>query len=189
MSKRKGPGGGAHHPWQPLRRAPAEAFEAIARRMSQRGKDIGLSYEGHDAYYDNDRYAVYVTFWRDTEGNVLDAVKEISFKRHDRQWPNDWRDAMRIKNEVAGPDVEAVELYPAQSRVVDTANQRFLWCYPPGARPTWDGEHLIGFPLGARVDDGEGPDLGATQRPFGPADEPGQSWDEAHASMIDQAQQ
>jgi hypothetical protein len=36
---------------------------------------------------------------------------------------HDWRDLQRIKNQLVGPECEAVELYPAESRKVDTANQ------------------------------------------------------------------
>lgn len=44
----------------------------------------------------------------------------------------DWRDLQRIKNQLAGPEREAVELYPAESRLVDTANQYWLWVLPEG---------------------------------------------------------
>ena len=40
-----------------------------------------------------------------------------------------FRDFQRIKNELVGPECEAVELYPAESRLVDTANQYHLWCF------------------------------------------------------------
>ncbi|MDR3404310.1 MAG: hypothetical protein P4L99_17560 [Chthoniobacter sp.] len=41
-----------------------------------------------------------------------------------------WREFQRIKNELVGPECEAVELYPAESRLVDTANQYHLWVNP-----------------------------------------------------------
>lgn len=40
---------------------------------------------------------------------------------------HDWRDLQAIKNELVGPEHEAIELYPAESRLVDTANQYHLW--------------------------------------------------------------
>lgn len=48
---------------------------------------------------------------------------------HDRMRStrHDWREFQRIKNEVVGPEREAVELYPAESRLVDTANEYHLW--------------------------------------------------------------
>jgi hypothetical protein len=35
----------------------------------------------------------------------------------------------RIKNEILGPEEEAMELYPTESRLMDTANQYHLWCF------------------------------------------------------------
>jgi hypothetical protein len=51
----------------------------------------------------------------------------LSIKRRDKLPVHDWRDLQRIKTELLGPECEAVELYPAESRVVDTANQYHLW--------------------------------------------------------------
>lgn len=60
------------------------------------------------------------------------AVVHLSIKRHDKLPLHDWRDLQRIKNELCGPDQEALELYPKESRVVDTANQYHLWVMPEG---------------------------------------------------------
>ena len=38
----------------------------------------------------------------------------------------DWRHFQRIKNELVGPECEAIELYPAESRLVDTSNKYHL---------------------------------------------------------------
>lgn len=46
----------------------------------------------------------------------------------------DWRHFQEIKNQLAGPECEAIELYPAESRKVDTSNKFHLWCFPPGER-------------------------------------------------------
>jgi hypothetical protein len=51
----------------------------------------------------------------------------LSIKRRDKEVIHDWRDLQRIKNELVGPEHEAMELYPAESRLVDTANQYHLW--------------------------------------------------------------
>ena len=51
----------------------------------------------------------------------------VSVKTHDRKPMRDWRDMQRIKNQLIGEEFEAVELYPAESRLVDTANQYHLW--------------------------------------------------------------
>jgi hypothetical protein len=51
----------------------------------------------------------------------------LSIKRRDKSAVHDWRDLQRIKNELVGPEHEAMELYPAEARLVDTANQYHLW--------------------------------------------------------------
>jgi hypothetical protein len=41
----------------------------------------------------------------------------------------DWRDLQAIKNQLCGDEAEAIQLFPAESRVVDTANQYHLWVF------------------------------------------------------------
>jgi hypothetical protein len=56
----------------------------------------------------------------------------LSIRRNDRAAECDWRILMRIKNEICGEDREAVQLFPGLRRVVDTANQYFLFVAPKG---------------------------------------------------------
>jgi hypothetical protein len=53
---------------------------------------------------------------------------QIGYHRRDRAPIRDWRIGQRIKNQLCGPEWEAIELYPAESRKVDTANEYHLWC-------------------------------------------------------------
>lgn len=90
----------------------------------------------------------------------------ISCKRRDREPLHDWRVKQDIKNAIVGPQCEAAELYPAESRLVDTANQYHLWAFDD---PRFD------FPFGFRerlvLGPGEGPLVpGAVQRPFDVSD-------------------
>jgi hypothetical protein len=69
------------------------------------------------------------------------AVKEmdggfthLSIRRIDRKPCRDWRHFQQIKNQLCGAEREGVELYPAESRVVDCANQFHLWVLPVGLR-------------------------------------------------------
>jgi len=39
----------------------------------------------------------------------------------------DWRHLQQIKNAVCGPEWEAVEVFPAESRLKDPSNARYLW--------------------------------------------------------------
>lgn len=58
----------------------------------------------------------------------------LSIKTRDKAPVHDWRDFQRIKNELIGPEAEGVELYPAESRLVDTSNQYHLWVFDPPFR-------------------------------------------------------
>lgn len=59
--------------------------------------------------------------------------------RHDGGACKEWRHLQQIKNELVGPEYEAMELFPAESRLVDTANEYHMWVH---ADPTFR------FPLG-----------------------------------------
>lgn len=57
-------------------------------------------------------------------------ITHLSIKNnHNNHLAHDWRDLQRIKNEICGEEKEAVEVYPAMSRMVDTSNQFHLWVF------------------------------------------------------------
>jgi hypothetical protein len=59
----------------------------------------------------------------------------MCIRRLDGRPCKDWSDHQRIKNELIGPEYEAVELFPAESRLIDTTNEYHLWVHPnPGFR-------------------------------------------------------
>ena len=74
----------------------------------------------------NDVYQVNVRIIKN-EHSPMPTMFHLSIKRIDRGIIHDWRDLQAIKNEIVGPDFEAVELYPAESRRIDTANQYHLF--------------------------------------------------------------
>ena len=76
----------------------------------------------------NDQYIVYRRRV-DSDKPDVPFMYHLSIKRRDRAPVHDWRHFQRIKNELAGPEWEAVEIYPAESRLVDAANQYHLWCF------------------------------------------------------------
>ena len=81
----------------------------------------------------NSRYHVHI---RRRPSTITEAgyVMELSIRNNDRSARRDWRDFQRIKNELLGPEWEAAELYPAEERLVDSANQFYLFCVPPPYR-------------------------------------------------------
>lgn len=92
------------------------------------------------ATFSNSLYYV-VVFEHPTECGL---VKQLQVSRHDRQPIRSWGDMQRVKNEIAGEDAVAVEVYPAQRDVVDHAHAYHLWILPPG-RDLPFGLHLEGM--------------------------------------------
>lgn len=87
--------------------------------------------------YQNDIYAVEVYRGKCADQLVLNdewigKATYITIKRHDKEICNDWRHFQQIKNELVGKDIEALQIYPAESRLLDTANQYWLFCLPKG---------------------------------------------------------
>jgi hypothetical protein len=87
-----------------------------------------------------------------------ETIVHLSIKRLDREPIHDWRALQQIKNAIVGDESEAMEIYPAESRLVDGANQYHLWCFRPGFRiPVGFDTRLVSN------DDGF---CGSKQRPF-----------------------
>jgi hypothetical protein len=59
----------------------------------------------------------------------------LSIKRLDGARFHDWRLFQDIKNDVAGADRVAIEIYPAEDEVTDTANIYHLWVFHEGIAP------------------------------------------------------
>jgi hypothetical protein len=79
-------------------------------------------------------------FWRTrtyfvcAHRNHDNEIGLVSIRRHDWKPCSDWRDKQAIKNQIVGPEWEAAELYPAESRVQDQGNWSHLWVMPKGRR-------------------------------------------------------
>lgn len=111
-----------------------------------------------DTVFINDIYQVAMRPMEPSEGVKWPPMVHLSIKRRDRQPIHDWRHLQRIKDELVGPECEGVELYPAESRVVDTANQYHLWVL------TQAGTRFpFGFPHGVKTEHARDKSV---QRPF-----------------------
>ena len=78
-----------------------------------------------DKVYMNDVYQVNVK-------NIDGGVTWLSIKRRDKDSIHDWRDMQLIKNMICGEEREGCEIYPAESRLVDTSNQYHIFVLPQG---------------------------------------------------------
>jgi len=123
-------GSPAKRAWQPMTRGTLNPAMAVLR-------------DGSKEAWGNDLYQCVVQY----DGDSRDGAICLTIKRHDRSAVRDWRHLQQIKNEVAGLDREAVELFPDEARLMDTSNQYWLWVAPAGDR--FD----LGFDLGAVADD------------------------------------
>jgi hypothetical protein len=86
--------------------------------------------EDPDEGWYNDVY--YVTLRRrpDKMFETIKGMIQLGIASHDGSARHDWRDFQAIKNQLAGPECEAFELYPAESRLLDPSNYYTLWCFP-----------------------------------------------------------
>jgi hypothetical protein len=84
-----------------------------------------------DEYWNNDTYHITVRRYRkdpvfQSEGGMV----QLGISSLDGTARHDWRDFQAIKNQLAGAECEAFELYPAESRLLDPSNYYTLWCFP-----------------------------------------------------------
>ena len=94
--------------------------------------------EGYVGVFINDLYQV---TYREVEtmlfsdpGTAPRKVAWLCIRRKDSEAVHDWRHLQNIKNDLCGPEYEAMEIYPAESRLVDSCNQYHLWVLPKGLR-------------------------------------------------------
>lgn len=76
--------------------------------------------------YLNNRYSVQISDYRIEDGSVI----HLWIRRHDGKMPSSWSDLQRIKNELAGTDLLALEVYPRVGDLTDQANIAHLWVMP-----------------------------------------------------------
>jgi hypothetical protein len=88
-------------------------------------------------------------------------VWHLSIKRLDKEPIFDWRDIQAIKNQLCGPEIEAVQLFPSEHRLVDTSNQYHIYAFMKLGKA-----RAPRFPLGWTVrSTTDDPGSGAKQRP------------------------
>lgn len=90
------------------------------RMQSKRPKDPSFRYW-------NSRYRVTVT---EAKQSLLKCkCWKMLIIRADQSAHHDYRDYQRIKDDIFGPEAEALELYPARSREVDPSNAFILYVF------------------------------------------------------------
>ena len=137
----------------------AELAPPTTEQLAAFGKDLN-DLIAKDEIWLNSQYQVNVRKIPMPKGWPCDML-HLSIKRLDKESVHDWRHFQWIKNEIVGEENEAMEIYPAESRLIDTSNQYHLFVFSdPAVRiPIGWNERLVG----------EGSSLGSKQRDF-PAD-------------------
>ena len=64
--------------------------------------------------------------------DLPNGITYLSIKRLHKQAIHDWRELLRIKNELTHPMREGIELYPSMARIQDTSNQFHMFVMPLG---------------------------------------------------------
>lgn len=149
---------------------PSEAeIKATARRFRKSEDDVREVYADlvNDVVWVNSRYQVNIREVNTRAGSKWPPMLHLSIKRIDKERIGEehYRDLLRIKNELVGEEHEGVELFPAMSRNVDTANQYHLWVVALSG---------IAFPFGYMEHhmSADTTDTGAKQAPFDDGDLP-----------------
>jgi hypothetical protein len=115
--------------WVPLSLVPnpplTEDSVAEAMRIYQCSREDAVyilrSEDIHSEYWSNEIYQVLRRKFRN-------GMVQLNIRRRDGAADiRDWRHFQKIKNQLLGEECEAVELYPAESRLVDTSNKWHLW--------------------------------------------------------------
>ena len=123
--------------WQDIK----EDFELAGKNLSRKEAKARFRDILKDEIWLNNKYQVNVRYRTgigafDKSGECVNGFEEsagkvawLSIKRRDKGPIHDWRDLQRIKNDVVGEECEAMEIYPAESRLMDTANQYHLFAF------------------------------------------------------------
>lgn len=145
------------NPWTPFERAvmPLPSIGQLMADFKLTGAAArrALHEIEKDEVWLNSRYQVNIRRYPATDDRP--AFVHLSIKSRDKAPVRDWREFQRIKNELVGPECEAIELYPAESRLVDTANQYHLFAVPdPSFRfpfGFFEGRSVMNNPGGGAV--------------------------------------
>lgn len=157
--------------WTPLEPAAVRDMTGNAEYVQRLAESTGYTEEQviaelrralEDEFYRNNLYQVAVRRIEGTAGSP--GMIHLSIKRLDQNPVRDWRHLQRIKNELVGEEYEGVELYPAESRLADSANQYHVWVVD-------DPSFRWGFGFGDRLVSNKARDgTGAVQRPMDAAE-------------------
>ena len=89
--------------------------------------------KGMTKAYSNNRYVVMI--YENSLTTSGPATRCMIQKIDNTPILNHWSEIQKIKNEIFGEEVTAVEYYPAQSKLVDDYNIYWIWIFDSGVLP------------------------------------------------------
>ena len=146
--------------WGEWKFIPSDKYAPIKTKgLVGKAYEEAVEWRKQSLRYENNLYAVNITEVNDeTHGEMW---QWLSIKRLDREIIRDWRHLQRIKTELCGAEREAIEIFPPESQLVDSANQFHLWVLPEGRLLS------VGFRYGRSVATAsQAEHYGARQRAF-----------------------
>lgn len=126
-------------PWsdEKLEREINKLMKAFSHFTYEQAK-ISLHKDIYAETYVNNIYQVAVYRGKDADDLIhVDELKGrcvwLSIKRRDKRPVNNWQDMQTMKNRLVGVNFDAIQMFPAESRMVNTANQYHLIVLPEDA--------------------------------------------------------
>ena len=146
--------------WHPLERNPQwwvdQQAERVFADIQKRYPDIpkeAIEEQISDETWGSDTYTVNVHY----QGGDRDGFVELAIHNHNRTTHVPWRHMQQIKNEILGEEREGVQIFPAESRLIDTANEYWIYVYPTGKSPMFNRKTKLGMNYGRQVSDEQSP--------------------------------
>lgn len=112
--------------WHPFELVP------VATTHPERWADMRANTGDLRQCWRNNVYSVQVYARTDSLHPGQLRALQLAVRRHDGDEVRGWSDLQRIKDEIAGPDRVAIEIYPPADSVVDNANMRHIFVLPAG---------------------------------------------------------
>lgn len=114
---------------QRLLQQPETKFEQVD--LYNMRKDIIPT--GMTRAFRNNRYTVMV--YDESLTTAGNATRVLIQNHLNEPIKNHWAEIQRIKNEIFGPEVTAIEYYPAESQLINQHNIYWIWIFSAGVLP------------------------------------------------------
>lgn len=102
-------------------------FQDVTEEAKEKGRLLGRDMERDkffDRVYQNNKYIVQIFDNVERKGKVY---TKVMLRKSDSTPMIGWNDLYRIKCEIFGDEVEAVQFLPPKSELVDVANLYWFW--------------------------------------------------------------